>query len=416
MTAPSGAFRGLLRSGSSVAVAMAIMNVSTYGFQLVAARLLGPQPYGALAALMNTLLVVMVLQLGLQATAARRIAADPEHVQQIERGVLAVTYRSALWLGLLLLVGSPVINAVLRLESLWTAALVAISAVPLTIMGGQAGILQGERRWTALSAVYVAAGVPRLVIGVALIVLSPTEAVAMVGVTVAAFAPAIVGWLALRQARPAGANRADHGVTHILRETLYNSQALFAFFALSSVDIIVARNVLDPHDAGLYAGGLILTKATLFLPQFVVVVAFPALSQTAERWHALTRSLVLVLALGVTTAFGAWLLPDLALAFVGGSEFADVADQLWLFAVIGTVLSMLQLLVYAVLARQGQRSTYLVWVALVALVVAGSRVHTLDQLILTVLVVDTALLLVLLGINLFLVPDPEPEPSTATLQ
>ena len=36
------------------------------------------------------------------------------------------------------------------------------------------------------------------------------------------------------------------------------------------------------HDAGLYAGGLILAKAVLFLPQFVVVVAFPSMS-TAER-------------------------------------------------------------------------------------------------------------------------------------
>ena len=55
-------------------------------------------------------------------------------------------------------------------------------------------------------------------------------------------------------------------------------QALLAFFALSNADIVVARNVLDGHDAGLYAGGLILTKAVLFLPQFVVVVAFPSMA------------------------------------------------------------------------------------------------------------------------------------------
>ena len=68
----------------------------------------------------------------------------------------------------------------------------------------------------------------------------------------------------------------------ILRETFHNSQVLLAFFALSNADIVIARNVLDEHDAGLYAGGLILTKAMLFLPQFVVVVAFPSMS-TAER-------------------------------------------------------------------------------------------------------------------------------------
>ena len=35
-----------------IALAMAVMNVSTYGFTIIAARDLGPQQYGALAALM----------------------------------------------------------------------------------------------------------------------------------------------------------------------------------------------------------------------------------------------------------------------------------------------------------------------------------------------------------------------------
>ena len=46
---------------------------------------------------------------------------------------------------------SPVINQVLRLDSLATAALVAFAAAPLTLMGAQAGILQGERRWFPLA-------------------------------------------------------------------------------------------------------------------------------------------------------------------------------------------------------------------------------------------------------------------------
>ena len=86
---------------------MGVMNVATYGFTMIAARLLGPQSYGALAALMATLLVITVLQLGLQATAARRISAEPEHVAQIERTILGVTYRAALALAVLLLVLAP---------------------------------------------------------------------------------------------------------------------------------------------------------------------------------------------------------------------------------------------------------------------------------------------------------------------
>ncbi len=390
-----------LTAGSSIALATGVMNVATYGFTLVAARMLGPTEYGGFAAVMALLLIVSVLQLGLQATAARRISADPDHVGQIERSVLRVTYRVAAGVGLLLLALSPLVDRLLRLESLPVAVLAAATAVPITIMGGQAGILQGEQRWGPLALVYVANGVPRLVIGGLLVVAAPSEFTAVLGVLLGQLAPVAVAGLALRRTRDPGAVADHHEARPVFRETLRNSQALFAFFGLSSVDIVIARNVLSEHEAGLYAGGLILTKAALFLPQFVVVVVFPALAQAALRRQVLIRALGLVLGLGILASVGVALFPDLAVAVVGGSEFAELGDRLWLFTAIGTTLAMLQLLVYSVLARQGQRSASLVWAALVALLVLGYRVETLDQLILLVLAIDAGLLVVLMGVSMW---------------
>ena len=382
---------------------MAVMNVATYGFTMIAARLLGPQAYGAFASLMATLLVITVLQLGIQATAARRIAAEPEHVAQIEKTILGVTYRAAAALGVLLLVLTPLLNAVLRLDSMVTAALVSIVSVPFTVMGGQAGILQGERRWQALSVLYVLSGVPRLVIGTALIAWHPTEAAAIIGTGIGACAPVVAGWYFLRRPRDAGITSEEHGFRRIIRESFHNSQVLLAFFALSNADIVIARNVLDEHDAGLYAGGLILTKAVLFLPQFVVVVAFPSMSTATERRRALTAGLGLVAGIGALTTAGAALLPELALVFVGGQQFEEIADHLWIFAILGTVLSMLQLLVYSVLARQGQRSVYLVWAAFVAIVALGLTTSSLRGLLAVVITVDSVLLAALLAISLYVI-------------
>ena len=395
-----------LLGGSSIAIAIGLMNVATYGSTMLAARVLGPRQYGAFASLMATLLVISVLQLGLQATAARRISADPGHVGQIEDVILRVTHRSALAVGLVLLALTPVINYVLRLDDLLVAGLVCVAAVPMTVMGGQAGILQGERRWLPLSMVYVANGVPRLIVGFALIAWHPTELSAMLGVVLGQFAPVVVGWWALRHERHPGDVGDHHSLRPVIREVIHNSQALLAFFALSNADVIVARNVLDDHDAGLYAGGLILTKAVLFLPQFVVVLAFPAMSSASERRKALTRSLGLVAALGVVATLGAGLLSGLALVYVGGKDYSEIQSQLWLFAVLGTVLAMLQLLVYSVLARQGQRSVYLVWAALVALVALGLTVSTVDGLLAVVLTIDLALLAALVFVSLYLLNRP----------
>ena len=66
---------------------------------------------------------------------------------------------------------------------------------------------------------------------------------------------------------------------------------------------------------------------------------------------------------------------------------------------LGTVLSLLQLLIYSVLARQGTRSVYLVWFALVVLLGVGLQTSTVLGLLLVVTVVDTVLFLTLLAIS-----------------
>ncbi len=378
------------------------MNVSTYLFTIVAARLLGPRSYGAFAAVMGLLLVVGVLQLGLQATGARRIAAHPDGVAEIERTLRKVTWGSSIALAVLCLLLTPVINAALHLDNVGTAALVALVALPMTVMGGQAGILQGERRWTALALFYLAAGVPRLVIGSALLLWRPTEFWAVMGVAIAFFAPTVVGWLALRHRQEGAADEpGSHGGRSVLAETARNSHALLAFFALSNADVIVARGVLDGHESGLYAGGLILVKAVLFLPQFVVVIAFPSMSTETARRSALFRSVGTVAVLGIIGTFLAWVLSDLVLTFIGGHEYAAIQGNLWRFAALGSVLSVLQLLVYSVVARQSRWSVYLIWGALVVLVAWAQSADRVGTLLNVVTFVDTMLLFALLTLSLW---------------
>ena len=46
-----------------------------------------------------------------------------------------------------------------------------------------------------------------------------------------------------------------------------------------------------------------------------------------------------MLGLGVVAVVSAWALSGVAMVFVGGSEFGEVEDLLWVFAVLGTVLA-----------------------------------------------------------------------------
>ena len=391
----------ILRGSAGIAIAMAVMNVGTYAFQMVAARLLGPSQYGAVAGMMALLMVLSVVQLGLQATAARRIAAAPEDVAAIEQTVLTTTWRAALLLGALAVSASPAVWWLLHLDGLLPAVLLGLCVVPVTVMGGQAGVLQGERRWLPLSMLYLSVGVPRVLIGGAALAISATEASAMAGVLIASWLPVLIGsWVLRNRAHDAIVTEHDREVRRdVRRETYASSAALLAFVALSNLDVVVARNILDDHQAGLYAGGLIVTKAVLFLPQFAIVILFPSMSTAGESRAAVLRGLAFLTALAAACVAGAYLLSGLALVFIGGDDYDDVQGRLWLFAALGGLLSVLQLLVYAGLAKRGRWTKYLVTLGVIALLGAGAIASSVTALAVTVAIIDVAVVVLLVALQ-----------------
>jgi O-antigen/teichoic acid export membrane protein len=390
--------RSFLRSSAVIAVAIGVMNITTYGFTIIAAHTIGKDAYGAFSALMGALLVISVLSLGLQATGARRIAAHPGQVVAIEQIVLGVGLRSALALGGICLVLAPVLNEVLRLHSLPTALLVCVAAVPMTYMGAQSGVLQGERRWEPLALVYLSAGLGRIVIGTALITVRPGEFSAMLGVALGCWVPVLVGWVALRRPRVEHLHAEGHPGLDLMREVGTSSQALLAFFALSNADILIARAVMSESEAGLYASGLIMVKAILFFPQFVVVIAFPSMSEQGASRRTLAMALTVSAALGSLGVLATLVVPDLALLFVGGDEFSAIKDDLWKFAIVGTLLAMLQLLVYSALARRQGRAVVIIWTALAVLIAVALSMSMATSLVLLVACVDGVLFLALFAL------------------
>lgn len=158
--------------------------------------------------------------------------------------------------------------------------------------------------------------------------------------------------------------------------------------------------MLSDHASGLYAVGLLVAKIMLYLPQFVVIVMFPSLATAHQRRRAVIRGTSAILGLGAVCTLGVLLLAGTAADVLQSEKMQAVEGHLWLFAVLGTLLSITQLLVYATLARQGRRSIHLVWAALVVCVVAGSLTTTPTQLLSVMIGVTAVLTAALVAISL----------------
>jgi O-antigen/teichoic acid export membrane protein len=115
---------------------------------------------------------------------------------------------------------------------------------------------------------------------------------------------------------------------------------------------------------------VIVAKACLFLPQFVIVIVFPSLASSPGDTLRLRRAIQAVAALGVCTVLGALVLPDLVVKIVGGTDYAPVGPIAWLFALAGSSYAVLQLVVYAAIAQQEKRAALLIWIGLAGLAIA----------------------------------------------
>jgi O-antigen/teichoic acid export membrane protein len=377
---PSGLWRRF-RGATLVAAGMAVMNIGGYAFTLIAVHRVAPADFGALTALIGLILIGNVAALGLQATGARRIATltatDPSGHDVLAASLLRAGAYTAAALSALSLLLTPLMMWLLHIDSVISVLLVAPSLGLLTLMGAQAGVLQGGKHWRELALLYASFGIGRLVFAFVGLAISPDLLGAMIGFALSTAVPVLLaGWM-LR----GGGHGSSAEVRRVLSETVHGTHVLLAFFAVANADVLLARTMLDEHDSGIYAAGVIVAKACLFVPQFVSVVVFPSLATNPGDTRRLRQAVIAVAGFGVCAVAGAALLPDLVVAVVGGSEYAEIGPIAWMFAAAGSAYAVLQLVVYAAIAQQERRAAIVIWVGLalfvaVAVLVVGRDVVT----------------------------------------
>lgn len=337
------------------------MNAAAYLFSLAAARLLIPAEFGAVTALLSILQMGIVASLGLQATAARRIAVAPDARDETVGVVLRSTVLVSAAVGGAVVLATPLLSWVLHFDSWLPLLLCAATLAPLTAGGGFMGIAQGSEQWRTVTVLALAFGFGRLVAGTLALVIHPSVTSAMIGVALGAWLPVIVGL------RSVGLHhRGSEERTPLLREALVGTHTLFAFYVLVNLDALIARNRLDAHDAGLYAAGVIITKTAIMAPSFVGVLLYPRLA-TDDTAKSLRLGMSIVAGAGFVGTAATALLPHVALQFAGGPRYAEIAPNLWMFAMAGSVWAVVQVLVLDSLARRRKGVVVLTWVAAAAL-------------------------------------------------
>lgn len=344
-------------SAGSLALGTSVANALGYVLTVVAARRLGPEEFGGFGALLALVIVGNVAALAAQATTARAAATRRPVGPAVRSGVMV-----AVALGLLLAALAPVARSALQLSSTTPAVAAAVAVAAMAVAASSLGLVQGRERFQLLAVLVTAQAALRVGGGIAGIAVSPTAAGALVGMAVGLVVAAALTWLA---ARPP----VSPAVPGALRATLSSGVMLLGFVVVTNVDVMLARHVLPADVSGLYAAGSIFAKIAFWLPQFVPLLAFPALSDPARRRGVVTVGTLAVAGCGAILVMLSWLFSDLAVRLVAGEGYGDLAPWVPGFSALGALYALAHLLVYAHLARGDRWTVGVLWTVLAGYVV-----------------------------------------------
>lgn len=238
----------------------------------------------------------------------------------------------------------PSISSFIYLSSTFPVFLLMVAVVISLISPLGYGTSQGLERFR-YNAIYGATGpITKLGFGVALVILGFGIMGALGGVLVGLFLALLVSLYSIKDLLQVEPLPLPPDELKQMRKTiLHVIIGITCLTIMVNVDIILARQYLDPNTAGLYAVCSMLSKIILFLPSSVNIIIYPKLSAAHAKkvgTVAMMRlSILIALAMTGLVVISYFLFPDIILRLLyGGDKYIGAAAGL---GILGLAMALL---------------------------------------------------------------------------
>ncbi|MGA3217780.1 MAG: glycosyltransferase [Acidimicrobiales bacterium] len=382
----------------AVAAVTLAVNLGSFGYLVLVARSAAPAIFGALGALAALTLVFEVPANALQVAVGRTVSATSAggRVAQVVAGPLLVE-ASAFGAGVcaVLLAISPLVERFLHLPSITSALLLGAYALPVGISVVPKGVLAGQGRWPLLSTGLLAGMAVRLGVGVVLVRRGGGLEGAFVAMVWGELVTAVIVLIGLR--RLLGHPERDTPAELVVPPASTSSHlrwgqakvaavAFTGYWALTAVDVVLARHWLGPATSGWYAAAATVAQIALLAPGAIAAVTFPRLvggdvphlvgpdSRPNQRlMFALGSTAVAVT--GFAAALVVTLLASQTVRALFGRPYAPAASVVGLLSFSGALLGLVTVLLHYHLSRGGRISASLCWPGILVAIVGATIWH-----------------------------------------
>src|ERR1700753_3926446 len=169
---PRSAQATVLNGSFIMIVAMMLVNVFNFAYNMVMARMLGPAAFGNINAAVTMLLLASCVSLAFQLVCAKFVARGQVDAAKaaVVHSLLGKAWIVSLVLGALLFAAQKPVATYLNIPSPWIVGILALGIAAYAPLGVKRGAMQGVLAFPRLGVNFVLEAAVRLIIGVGFVV------------------------------------------------------------------------------------------------------------------------------------------------------------------------------------------------------------------------------------------------------
>src|SRR6476660_1375643 len=279
---PQRSERSTMLNGSAIMlVAMMLVNIFNFAYNMVMARMLGPGAFGNINAAVTLLLLASCVSLAFQLVCAKFVARNEAAAGKaaVVHNLLGKAWIANLALGAGLFVAQKPVATYLNVPSSWIIGILALGIAAYAPLGVKRGAMQGVCAFPRLGINFVLEALTRFFLGAGLVVagygvLGAVGAISA-SVIVACFVPPIPVELRGHAgiAEPPSFAEALQAIVFFVGQVIINN-----------VDILLVKHFFPSDPAGVYAAISQIGRLLYFASWFGVVNAmFPVTAAASQE-------------------------------------------------------------------------------------------------------------------------------------
>lgn len=361
--------RALARNSAILFAGIMGASVLNYVFHLAIGRMVTIEEYGKIESLNSLIYIILIPTATLTMIATKygagfKARGDMAGNRAFSRYLEKKIFLYGLPVFALLFFATPYVGHFLKIEERWPLVMLWIMMFISFFAAVNSGILNGWQKFKSISAMNIWGTVIKLVFGVLLVKLGFALSGAIGGYVLGGIVSYIASIIFLRFIFSA---KEKEVAQPVMQQSLKAFVIPFfignlAINLMGNADMILAKHILDPTQAGQYGALTIVSKIIFFATGVIATVLF---SMSAENHYKKNDSgkifrnaSLLMLAISAATVIFYFLFPAFILKLLFGGKYTDVAGYLGWFAVMVALFSYVNLMFQYLLSIHKTKIVY----------------------------------------------------------